>query len=322
MILRKLKPIRDRQKYSDDLQKVLAYDVYVSVFKPLFDILSLDVKQNAKTDILVVAFTSRKIYYHDGFVYGALNAAISKALRELGAKFQKSKRAYKIELGQFPQDIRGAIAKGATVEKDAIDAVKKKVHELVVVGKVTDTEPFAEATLADLHEQFKRVTPEDLAIPVEMDQFQREKMTQDYTESVDLHIKGLQQDAIERLRERVESEVGQGVRAEKLKDVLFAEYGIATNRAKMIARQETSLFVSKFRQVRYEGAGLRQYEWSSSNDERVRKDHRELNGQIFSWDAPPITNKHTGARNHPGADFGCRCVALPVFKVAGELVRV
>jgi GNAT superfamily N-acetyltransferase len=46
------------------------------------------------------------------------------------------------------------------------------------------------------------------------------------------------------------------------------------------------------------------YVWLTSGDERVRASHAANDGKIFDWDDPPPTG-------HPGADYGCRCVAVP-----------
>ena len=45
----------------------------------------------------------------------------------------------------------------------------------------------------------------------------------------------------------------------------------------------------------------------------MRKDHKRLNGKIFSWNDPPVIDTRTGRRGHPGDDYQCRCVAIPVF---------
>ena len=319
MLIHTLKPIRDYDKYSQELSKLLAYDLFLMIYKPLIDLLDqADSRENARPSVLINAFNNRVIHYDGGFVYGKFNASISKALVQLGGKFNNTKKAFKIDLGQFPTEIRASIAKGAVVEQQAIDKMIKKAQELksdnIVIPGV---DGISKGTIADLHKQFEKLTPEDLEIPVDMNETQEEKIHTDYTTNVHLSIKNLSDEAIERLRYRVQDEVGQGTRADKLKNILFAEYGVISNRAKFIARQETSLFVAKYRQVRYEDAGVNQYQWSTSNDERVREDHKDLNGRIFSWDQPPITDKRTGARNNPGEDFGCRCVALPVVKVAG-----
>lgn len=315
MFIRTLQPIRDKDSYSRELEKLLSYDLFQLIFKPLIDLLGPETKENSKSTVLSQAFTQRKVYFFDGFVYGKFNASISRALRELGAVFNNTKKAFKISLSQFPPELRATIAQATSAEKEAVKKVQKKLQELSVSKIVIPgTKEISEHTLEDLHRQFKKVTPEDLEIPVEMNDFQRNKILEDYTNNVQLSIKGLTEEVIESLRYRVEEEVGKGTRAEKLKEILMSQHGVAANRAKFIARQETSLFVSKYRQTRYEDAGFNQYEWSTSSDDRVRDDHKDLNGKIFSWDNPPITNKHTGERNNPGEDFGCRCVALPVIK--------
>lgn len=321
MFVQALKPIKDKDKYSRQMAQLLAYDLFHLIYKPLLDILVPGAPLHnapSREDIIIKAFHDRRIYWSDGFVRGKFNAALTKALMELGARFNKTSKSFKLDLAQLPPTIRAAIAAGSTKEKDAIDKLAKKVSELKPAEIVIPgAHAMATETLADLNEQFKKVTPADLEIPVDMDDATAERMRADYLESMHLNIRGWADHAVDRLRLRVAREVGQGTRAEDLKDMIMAEYATTANRAKFIARQETSLFVSKFRQVRYEKAGLDEYRWSTSNDDRVRHDHRDLNGRIFSWDNPPIVDKRTGRRANPGEDFQCRCTALPVFRVAG-----
>ena len=318
MFYKVLRPIRDKLRYSDDLEKILSSELYELIYRPLIDLLDPTMKENAKPSVLVTAFLSRVIYYKDGYAYGKFNASISKAIVNLGGKFNHTKKAFKISQGQFPPEVRDALARGSMVEQEAIDKMRKKAQELasqnILIPRVED---ISKGTLADLHEQFTKLTPEDLQIPVEMNQEMEKKIRQDYTENIHLEINSLGQEAVERLRYRVEEAVGQGMRAKDLKGILESEYGVMSGRSKFIARQETSLFVSHYRQVRYKDAGLNEYMWSDSNDSRVRHDHRDLNGKIFRWDDPPITDKHTGARNNPGEDFGCRCLALAVMLQPG-----
>ena len=72
------------------------------------------------------------------------------------------------------------------------------------------------------------------------------------------------------------------------------------------------MLTSKFKQAKYQQAGISKYKWSISNV-RTRPDHRALNGKIFSFDDPPITNQETGDKNNPGEDFGCNCVPIPII---------
>lgn len=58
-----------------------------------------------------------------------------------------------------------------------------------------------------------------------------------------------------------------------------------------------------------EGRG---YIWKTQDDDKVRRSHAWLNNKKFLWSNPPITNKE-GTRNHPGGDYNCRCIAIPVI---------
>ncbi len=51
---------------------------------------------------------------------------------------------------------------------------------------------------------------------------------------------------------------------------------------------------------------------------RTRPDHLALDGQEFNWDEPPVHDRRTGARGHPGSDKACRCFAEPVSRSDGE----
>ena len=44
----------------------------------------------------------------------------------------------------------------------------------------------------------------------------------------------------------------------------------------------------------------------------LKQKHAALEGQTFSWVAPPEVG-------HPGEDFQCRCVALPVLAELADL---
>jgi SPP1 gp7 family putative phage head morphogenesis protein len=53
-------------------------------------------------------------------------------------------------------------------------------------------------------------------------------------------------------------------------------------------------------------AGVTEYIWSTTKDNRVRKEHQAREGKTFSYDNPP-------SDGNPGEPIRCRCVASPVF---------
>lgn len=94
------------------------------------------------------------------------------------------------------------------------------------------------------------------------------------------------------------------------------DYGATKARAKFIARDQTAKVMSTISRVRQQAAGFRYFRWSTSHDERVRQEHRDVANRItpygkgvYAWDDLPVIH---GERLAPGGDFQCRCVALPV----------
>lgn len=91
---------------------------------------------------------------------------------------------------------------------------------------------------------------------------------------------------------------------------------VATSRALLIARTETARANAAINQSRAMAVGSGQYRWHNSGDGAVRESHRiyhgkKMQGQIFSWDAPPTLSD--GMKGHPGTFPNCRCFAEPIF---------
>ena len=314
--MRVLKPILDFDRYSVGIAKAIYQMIYQEIFAPLFAILDDTEVRNAKVTSLIVALKSGRLQYVDGFFIGPLNAALSKELRGIGARYNKTRKAYSLERGHLPQDIIMAVSEANLIAKEKL----KKVDDFLkaIEGRkleLPNLDPFFGTTFDGLNKQFatstRKLTGQDLEIPM-ADRF-KEQLTEAYTENLDLYVDNWQKEQVLRLRQKVSENVQAGFRAETLVKDIQAEKGVSFNKAKFLARQETSLMVSKYRQIRYEDIGIRKYQWSTSHDQRVRHDHRMLQGKIFRFDQPPVTDLHTGARNNPGCDYNCRCLAIPVL---------
>lgn len=101
-----------------------------------------------------------------------------------------------------------------------------------------------------------------------------------------------------------------GQRAPAIAAELEERLGVAEDRARLIARDQVGKFFSSLNETRHRGLGLNRYVWRTSNDERVRPEHAELNGQVFSYDDPPVVD---GEAVNPGDAILCRCWADPVL---------
>ena len=85
------------------------------------------------------------------------------------------------------------------------------------------------------------------------------------------------------------------------------------NRATLIARTETARSASVLTQARSEHIGATHYMWEAVMDARTRESHARLDGRVFAWADPPLSDP-PDHHSHPGQIWNCRCVALPIIR--------
>lgn len=105
---------------------------------------------------------------------------------------------------------------------------------------------------------------------------------------------------------------GEGRRVESLRDDIQERFGVTRSKAELLARDQVLKLNGKIVEFRQSAAGIEEYIWTTSGDERVREMHAELDGKRFKWSDPPVTNAQ-GDRNNPGEDYQCRCTAYAVL---------
>lgn len=125
-------------------------------------------------------------------------------------------------------------------------------------------------------------------------------------------IKTIKPQYMDGLESMVRKSIGKGLRVEELSEKIQAYAGVAQSTANLIARDQTLKLYGRLNQARQQSVGLNKYRWRGVLDEAEREMHRELEGQVCSWDNPPVTNED-GDTNHPGEDYQCRCDAEPIF---------
>jgi SPP1 gp7 family putative phage head morphogenesis protein len=103
-----------------------------------------------------------------------------------------------------------------------------------------------------------------------------------------------------------------GQRVEVLRDTIRERFQVSNSRASFIARDQVLSLNGQITQKRQTTAGISFYDWDTSRDEKVRPYHRRLHGTRQRWDRPPEVAP--GRHAHPGGDYGCRCLAIPVME--------
>ena len=327
-----LKPILDRPEYAAAIEIHLVEYLDAVVFGPLDDLLEevglgkvqarADRRENEGTDALKAALQAGRIWYADGKFCGEFNARVSRELRELGATPNAEAGTFSISQEKIPTDLRAALANATEKAQD----LHRKIADFLGTAAENVEKAPAGLTLQkafnkmitdlqnQLVQQIEDVGDKDIGINLKPTEEIDEVLKTTLVNNLDLEIKDWAAQEIAALRLRVQENALAGYRPDKLAREIAAERGISLRKADFIAEQETSLFVSKWREQRAKDVGCTRYQWSTSHDERVRPDHRALNGKVFAFDTPPITDQATGARNNPGEDFRCRCVAIPILE--------
>lgn len=100
--------------------------------------------------------------------------------------------------------------------------------------------------------------------------------------------------------------------------ILARAPGLSMNRARLIARTESSKANEAMTEARSRDIGCTWYFWRSSHDERVRHSHAMMDGVLCSFDYPPnpeafFDGKAAFGSYHAGCCPNCRCYAEPII---------
>lgn len=311
------RPIIDKIVYTRKIFRTLLSVFYNELFGKLFTAIEpIEEYYNDKT-ILIDAIIKRRIQFVDGKFIGSFNAAISKELVKFGAKFDKRSKVFIIDKFKLPIEVTHAIAVASlaslTMYKKINDFLNNFDTSTLISTLNEELNIPLDEIMEDLDDQKRRTVEESLKVKVVLSPTERQQLTESYTNNMTLAVKNFADEQVVRLRQLVEQSLFEGLNDQNLVDVIQKEFNVTKNKAMFLARQETGLLVSAYRKVTYSTVGSKQYRWSTSHDDRVRTMHKQLDGKIFSWDDPPVTNEK-GDRNHPGEDWQCRCTPIPIFE--------
>ena len=173
--------------------------------------------------------------------------------------------------------------------------------------------------------QWRRLVRNTLGVNILEDyykgEFFRHSIGQWVNRNVNL-ITSVPQETLTELRTIIQSGWQQGTHNRVISKQIEAVYNVKKRKAEFWARDQVSKLNAEITQQQQKDAGVQEYVWSTSKDERVRGNpsglwpegkHYGFNGKRFSWAEPPEVAP--GRNCHPGEDYRCRCVALPVFNL-------
>lgn len=127
-------------------------------------------------------------------------------------------------------------------------------------------------------------------------------------------IKTLPQNMFDRIERQTLAAVRTGQRAADLEKAIRSEtFGATKTQTMRIARDQINKLNGDLNRVRQQQIGVEKYIWRTSGDERVREEHAERDGEIFSWSEPAGDPNDPGDGAFPGDAIQCRCWAEPVL---------
>ena len=315
------KALRNKEIFYRPLEKYLNKLFAGTIYEPLLDIIREEIGdkwvENSKEDLRKAILSGRIQYTQDQHFQGSFNSLISKEIVKLGGKWDKVRKQWYLPKDALPFDIQQAIGQSYSRFQRLQQRVQSFLDTLEsVIQDLKDDNPFDVAPLfGEIVEKLETGFQEGakgIIVTPELTPEIVDGISENWSENLNFYIKGWTIESINRLRRRVADNTFAGNRARDLVKVIQHDFGISENKAKFLARQETALLMSQFREERFKSAGVEKYRWSTSGDSRVRERHRELNGKVFTWDNPPIIDE-LGHRGHPGQDYNCRCIAIPII---------
>lgn len=249
-------------------------------------------------------------------VTNAYMLILSKIIKEkLVPEIRKAANA-ELEPGYWRRDSEGGLMRRLAEAFDKCErALERETRSFDLTRRIAEVAALTtKLSIKDWKQMVKETVGIDLLDDYYAGEFYKKALAAWTKENVDL-IKTIPHDTLGRLREIVLDGYRNGRTTTKIVKAIQKAYGVNRRHAQLIARDQMAKLNSDVTQKQQEDAGVKEYEWSTSGDSRVRDSHRKLNGKRFRWDDPPVVDEKTRRRCHPGQDYQCRCVALPVFDI-------
>lgn len=316
-----LKPIKYKRAYEKIIADKIINWLWETFFKECFEILKSNTVYN-DSDIIRNALEQGLIYYQDGAFYsntGRFRNELAKELENIGAKYSKYRKAYLLEKSKIPVEILGAIdtIKATTAEKVTIlqGYLSYQLNNISESVKKISFKTAVEAIMQDLQERVYKNAAEkkiELITP-KLTDFRANEIAKNYTNNLDFWIKNWTPERITKMRTVVGQMSIDGKSINAIADYIQHEFGISARHAKFLARNESAMATTSYLEAKYKEEGMTEFKWHTNIDGRERPLHKELHGQVFRFDNPPIIDERTGQKGLPAQTYNCRCTMSPVI---------
>lgn len=312
------------------------------IYLPLLKELGEKQKILNARDGLLEAIRTGRIQFYRGEFTGRFSALISKEIKALGGTWNRQTRTWKLPQVSLPMEVRNAISASEVNFQTKINALDRKLAQILpeeIAGSLKISK-FIDSTLWKVDRDFK-ASLRKLAISPQLTDAQKKRIVDEWQLNLKLPIVNWTEKEVEKLRKEIQESVFAGNRRDALVKIIKGSHQSSLSKAKFIARQETRLLLTKFKQTQYQDAGVDLYKWRCANRPHqpagapykkgeVRHDHAILENKIFKWDDSFEVDlngrrkagglQKPNGKDNPGQDYNCRCFAIPIvqFKVGAS----
>lgn len=316
-----LRPIKESTREFEVLERRIKRAFRRALYEPLLRELAFpSSKLKNSRSALLEAISQGRVVFGKGRFSGRFGAEISKELRALGARWDWRAATFRIEFGTIPADVRIAIGIAESEFQKRVVAVQERLSQNLpaeIAGTVKAGDIF-DSSISKVERSLKD-TLHGITVPPQLTEERRKRIVDEWQNKLEPWIRDFADEEIVKLRAAIAENALSGNRYDAIVKTIQRSFAITGSRARFIARQETQMLLTKFKEARYTDSGVDEYKWgcvAGSKAHPVRPSHRILQGKIFRWDTPPITTApdEPARRNNPGTDYNCRCFALPVVR--------
>lgn len=251
-----------------------------------------------------------------------LNAELKKKLPDMMAEYKRERHG-----DSRLDDSQDLDARIRLMLQEVSAALEKRIAEYGLDDKI---QQIAKMTKNTSVREWKRVVHDTLGIDILDDYYSGElyeQLIQRWIAENVAKIKSLPTETLGSMRQIILDGYLKGRSIRDIQKDIQSEYCTSKRRAQLLARDQLATLTSQMAQMQQTDAGCKKYRWSTTKDSRVRPCHKALHGKTFSWDDPPEMwydtkggRVYTGRKCHPGEDYCCRCVAIPVFDYEGVVI--
>lgn len=312
-----LPPLKEDTQESEALEREILRLFKEEIYYPLLAELNINKKtvQNSKND-LIMAIKSGRISYSRGSFTGRFSASVSRELKLMGAQWDRKQGAWKIPRPSLSMNIRMAIRQSETAFAEKLADIDKKLAQILPdqLASKLKTQKIFDTMLHRVNKSFA-ASVKSITVDPTLSSYQIQKLNDEWRNNLELSIKDFTTKEVESLRSKMQKSYFQGMRPETIVKDIQKSFGVSANKAKFLARQETRLITSKFKEAKYTEANVKYYKWvcvAGSPNHPVRPQHKKLgdmskSGTLFRWDDPPVVSADGEPVRHgnPGQDFNC-----------------